>query len=129
MCENMECSSRVTYEWGICLFDITTLKFYLCKIEEDAVKFIPHSQGSQKTYNSFNKIKTILYNICPEEIICIKQNFPESMINFINDLTSKPIISYIKYNYKFNELNDLCQIYFGKDFQWDKIIIKQFSNE
>ena len=51
------------------------------------------------------------------------------MINFINDLTSKPIISYIKYNYKFNELNDLCQKYFGKDFQWNKIIIKQFSNE
>ena len=43
MGDYMECSSRVTYEWGICLFDITTLKFYLCKIEEDAVKFIPHS--------------------------------------------------------------------------------------
>jgi DNA mismatch repair protein MSH6 len=52
------------------------------------------------------------------------------MINFINDLTSKPIISYIKYNYKFNELNDLCQKYFGKDFQkWDQVIYRQFTNE
>ena len=63
MGDYMECSSRVTYEWGICLFDVTTLKFYLGKIEEDVVKFIPHSQGSQTTDKSFNKIKTILYNI------------------------------------------------------------------
>ena len=36
----------------------------------------------------------------------------------------------IKYNYKFNDLNDSCQKYFGEDFQkWDKVIVKLFSNE
>ena len=128
--ENMENASRTGYEWGICLFDVTTLKFYLGKVEEDTIKYIPKSQGSQSTDSTFNKIKTILYNISPEEIICVKQNMPESMISFINDLSCKPIITYIKYNYKFNELNDLCQKYFGKDFQkWDKVIVKQFSNQ
>ena len=41
--DDMDNISRNGYEWGICIFDVTTLKFYLCKIEEDAVKFIPHS--------------------------------------------------------------------------------------
>ena len=128
--DNMDNISRTGYEWGICLFDVTTLKFYLGKIEEDSTKFIPMSQSSQTTDSTFNKIKTILYNIAPEEIICVKQNLPEIMSSFINDLTNRPIITYIKYNYKFNELNDLCQKYFGKDFQkWDPIIVKQFSNE
>ena len=128
--DNFDNISRTSYEWGICLFDVTTLKFYLGKIEEDESKFIPHSQGSQTGDNSFNKIKTILYNISPEEIICVKNNLPESITSFINDLTTKPIITYIKYNYKFNELNDLCQKYFGKDFQrWDQVIYKQFTNE
>ena len=128
--ENMDNISRIGYDWGICLFDVTTLKFYLGKIEEDSSKFIPRSQSSQTTDSTFNKIKTILYNISPEEIICVKQNLPENISSFINDLTTKPIITYIKYNYKFNELNDLCQKYFGKDFQkWDEVIIKQFSNE
>ena len=128
--DNIDAISRTSFEWGICLFDVTTLKFYLGKIEEDESKFIPHSQGSQTGDNSFNKIKTILYNISPEEIICVKNNLPESITTFINDLTTKPIITYIKYNYKFNELNDLCQKYFGKDFQkWDQVIYKQFTNE
>ena len=128
--DNIDNISRTGYEWGICLFDVTTLKFYLGKIEEDSTKFVPKSQGSQTTDVSFNKIKTILYNISPEEIICVKQNMPESMSSFINDLATKPIVTYIKYNYKFNELNDLCQKYFGKDFQkWDQVIVKQFSNE
>ena len=128
--DNFDNISRTSYEWGICLFDVTTLKFYLGKIEEDESKFIPHSQSSQTGDNSFNKIKTILYNISPEEIICVKNNLPESITSFINDLTTKPIITYIKYNYKFNELNDLCQKYFGKDFQkWDQVIYRQFTNE
>ena len=128
--DNLDNISRTSYEWGICLFDVTTLKFYLGKIEEDESKFIPHSQSSQTGDNSFNKIKTILYNISPEEIICVKNNLPESITSFINDLTTKPIITYIKYNYKFNELNDLCQKYFGKDFQkWDQVIYRQFTNE
>ena len=128
--DNLDNISRTSYEWGICLFDVTTLKFYLGKIEEDESKFIPHSQGSQTGDNSFNKIKTILYNISPEEIICVKNNLPEAITSFISDLTTKPIITYIKYNYKFNELNDLCQKYFGKDFQkWDQVIYKQFTNE
>jgi DNA mismatch repair protein MSH6 len=128
--DNLDNISRTSYEWGICLFDVTTLKFYLGKVEEDESKFVPHSQGSQTGDNSFNKIKTILYNISPEEIICVKNNLPESITSFINDLTTKPIITYIKYNYKFNELNDLCQKYFGKDFQkWDQVIYRQFTNE
>ena len=128
--DNIDCISRTGYEWGICLFDVTTLKFYLGKVQEDAAKFIPRSQGSQTADNSFNKIKTILYNIAPEEIICVKQNMPESISSFINDLTNKPIITYIKYNYKFNDLNESCQKYFGEDFQkWEKVIVKQFSNE
>ena len=128
--DNLDNITRTGYEWGICLFDVTTLKFYLGKIEEDDTTFIPHSQGSQTIDNSFNKIKTILYNISPEEIICVRNNIPEAITSFIGDLTTKPIVTYIKYNYKFNDLNDLCQKYFGKDFQnWDKVIYNQFTNE
>ena len=128
--ENLDNITRTGFEWGICLFDVTTLKFYLGKIEEDDSTFIPHSQGSQTIDNSFNKIKTILYNISPEEIICVRNNLPEAITSFINDLTNKPIITYIKYNYKFNDLNDLCQKYFGEDFQkWDRVIYNQFLNQ
>ena len=128
--DNFENKYKTSIEWGICLFDVTTLKFYLGKIEENDDKFIPHSQSSQTDENSFNKIKTILYNISPDEIICPKNNLPESIINFINNLSSKPMITYLKNNYKFNDLNTLCQKYFGTDFQtWDKVIYNQLINE
>ena len=117
-------------EWGICIFDITTLKFYMGKIQEDDNKFLPKSQSTQSCENSYSKIKTILYNTAPEEIICVRQNLPVNIMSFINDLASKPIITNLKYTYKFNELNELCRKYFGEDFQnWDEIITKQFSNE
>ena len=83
--DNFETKCKASIEWGICLFDVSTLKFYLGKIEEEDDKFIPHSQTSQTDENSFNKIKTILYNISPEEIICSKNNLPDSIIYFINN--------------------------------------------
>ena len=61
--DNDEIISKTYIEWGICLFDVTTLKFYLGKIEEDESIFIPHSQSCQTGENSFSKIKTFLYNI------------------------------------------------------------------
>ena len=56
---NIDNISRNGYEWGLCLFDVTTLKFYLGKIEEDSTIFVPKSQSSQTTDSTFNKIKTI----------------------------------------------------------------------
>lgn len=39
-------------------------------------------------------------------------------------------MTYIKNNYKFNDLNISCQKYFGNDFQtWDKVIYNQLINE
>ena len=50
-----------------------------------------------------NKIKKILYNISPEAVICAKNNLPETIISFTNNSASKPTVTYIKNNYKFND--------------------------
>ena len=116
--------------FGICIFDITTLQFYLGKIEEDPPKFTPKSQTSQMNESNYSKIKSLLYNIAPEEVICVSKNIPEIMMNFIKGLTSKPLINNLKNNYKYSELNDLCVKYFGEDFEkWNPLIINLFENE
>ena len=116
--------------WGFCIFDITTLQFYLGKIEEDPQKYSPKTQKSQRNENSYSKIKSLLYNISPEEIICVNKNIPDIMINFIKGLSSRPLINNIKNNYKYSELNDLCIKYFGKDFQkWNPLIVSLFADE
>ena len=75
--------------WGICIFDITTLHFYLGKIEEEPPKFTPKTQTSQKNESNYANIKSLLYNIAPEEIICVSKNIPEIMISFIKGLSIK----------------------------------------
>ena len=118
-----------TLTWGICIFDVTTLQFYLGKIEEDQPKFLPKTQTSQKNESNYLKMKSLLYNISPEEIICVNKNIPETMINFIKGLSSRPLINNIKNNYKYSELNDLCIKYFGSDFEkWNPLIISLFAN-
>ena len=115
--------------WGICIFDITTLQFYLGKIEEEKSKFLPKTQTSQKDESNYNKIKSLLYNISPEEIICANKNLPENIINFIKGLSSRPLINNIKNNYKYSELNDLCIKYFTDDFEkWNPLIVSLFAN-
>lgn len=116
--------------WGITIFDITTLQFYLGKIEEDPPKFIAKSQTSQINESNYSKLKSLLYNIAPEEVICVSKNIPEIMMNFIKGLTSKPLINNLKNNYKYTELNDLCVKYFGDDFEkWSPLIVNLFENE
>jgi len=116
--------------WGICIFDITTLHFYLGKIEEEPPKFTPKTQTSQKNESNYANIKSLLYNIAPEEIICVSKNIPEIMISFIKGLSSRPLINNLKNNYKYQELNDLCVKYFGDDFEkWNPLIIDLFKNE
>ena len=116
--------------WGICIFDITTLQFYLGKIEEEPPKFTPKSQTSQINESNYSKLKSLLYYIAPEEVICVSKNIPEIMMNFIKGLSSKPLINNLKNNYKYSELNDLCVKYFGEDFEkWNPLIISLFENE
>ena len=75
-------------------------------------------------------MKSLLYNIAPEEVICVSKNIPEIMMNFIKGLTSKPLINNLKNNYKYQELNDLCVKYFGDDFEkWNPLIVNLFANE
>ena len=85
--------------WGITIFDITTLQFYLGRIEEEPPKFTPKSQTSQINESNYSKLKSLLYNIAPEEVICVSKNIPEIMMNFIKGLTSKPLINNLKNNY------------------------------
>ena len=114
--------------WGICIFDITTLQFYLGKIEEDPPKYSPKTQASQKNESDYIKMKSLLYNISPEEIICVNKNIPETMMSFIKGLSSRPLINNLKNNYKYSELNDLCIKYFGNDFEkWNPLIIGLFA--
>ena len=47
--------------WGISIFDITTLQFYLGKIEEEPPKFTPKSQTSQINESNYSKLKSLLY--------------------------------------------------------------------
>lgn len=123
-------STSAQVVWGICIFDITTLQFYLGKIEEEKAKFSPKSQTSQSNESNYAKMKSLLYNIAPEEVICVSKNIPEIMMNFIKGLTSKPLINNLKNNYKYQELNDLCVKYFGDDFEkWNPLIVNLFANE
>ncbi len=126
-------------KWGICLFDVTTLKFYLGQIIEDLQSFSTKSNQSQtqtQTQSSylsninFNKLKTFLYNINPEEIICFRNNLPSKVNSFISSLSSKPLITSLKNTYNFNQLNTLCQKYFGEDFTtWNSILVNSFTHE
>lgn len=123
-------STSAQVVWGICIFDITTLQFYLGKIEEEKAKFSPKSQTSQSNESNYAKMKSLLYNIAPEEVICVSKNIPEIMMNFIKGLTSKPLINNLKNNYKYQELNDLCVKYFGDEFEkWNPLIVNLFANE
>ena len=52
-------NNKVQIIWGICIFDITTLQFYLGKIEEEPSKYTPKSQASQINESTYAKMKSL----------------------------------------------------------------------
>ena len=104
------------YEWGFVIFDVTTLKFYVGSILDDE--------------KSFNKILTLLYNIRPEEVILMRNNIPQYVLNFIQTLSSKPQLTYLRNDYSIITFNKQCTQYFGENLEnWDKTILKHISEE
>ena len=117
-------------EWGICIFDVTTLQFYLGNIIEDFQGSQNQSQSQNYIEGNYTKLITALYNLCPDELILIRNNIPNRALSFIKSLSSHPQINYIKNSYSLTDLNNLCQKYFGENFQkWNKTILDLFSNE
>ena len=115
-------------EWGICIFDVTTLQFYLGNIIEDIQSSQTQSQNSIE--GNYTKLMTALYNLCPDELILIRNNIPNRALSFVKSLSSHPQINYIKNSYSLSDLNNLCQKYFGENFQdWNQTILNLFSNE
>lgn len=112
-------------EWGITIYDVTTLKFYVGQIIEDNESICNDDQDG-----NYTKLKTMLYNICPDEIIMFRNNVPESVISFIKTLSSHPQITILKNDYDIKSLNTLTQHYFGEDFEkWSEVILTPISNE
>ena len=117
-------------EWGICIFDVTTLQFYLGNIIEDFQGSQNQSQSQNYIEGNYTKLMTTLYNLCPDELILIRNNIPNRALSFIKSLSSHPQINYIKNSYSLTDLNNLCQKYFGENFQnWNQTILDLFSNE
>ena len=117
-------------EWGICIFDVTTLQFYLGNIIEDFQGSQNQSQSQNYIEGNYTKLITALYNLCPDELILIRNNIPNRALSFIKSLSSHPQINYIKNSYSLTDLNNLCQKYFGENFQnWNQTILDLFSNE
>ena len=111
-------------EWGITIFDVTTLKYYVGQIEED------NENSNNPSDGNFTKLKTMLYNICPDEIIMFRSNIPESVIAFIKGLSCRPQLTTVKNDYEIKNLNALAQTYFGEDFEkWSDVILTPISNE
>ncbi len=117
-------------EWGICIFDVTTLQFYLGNVIEDIQGSQSQSQSQNYIEGNYTKLMTTLYNLCPDELILIRNNIPNRALSFIHSLSSHPQINYIKNSYSLTDLNNLCQKYFGENFQnWNQTILNLFSNE
>ncbi len=108
--------SNTVYSWGFVIFDVTTLKFYIGSfVEED---------------ESFSKIMTLLYNLKPEEVILMRNNLPNYILNFISSLSTKPQLTYLKNDYNVLLLNKICTKYFGSDIdKWQKSILNYVSEE
>jgi DNA mismatch repair protein MSH6 len=103
--------------WGFVVFDVSTLNFYFGELNET-------------DENTYTQIMTFLYNIRPEEVIVMKGNLPNYVINFITSLTSKPQLSVLKSDYNLISLQKLCKKYFGEDItKWNEIISNILMNE
>ncbi len=113
---NSNSESSDIYEWGFVIFDVTTLKFYVGSFTEEE--------------KSFNKILTLLYNIRPEEVILMRNNIPQYILNFLQTLSSKPQITYLRNDYNVILLNKICTNFFGENLDdWNKIVLKYISEE
>jgi len=106
----------IGYEWSFIIFDVTTVNFFFGRISQDD--------------ENFTKIKTLLYNINPQEVILIKNNLNDYILNFINSLSSKPLITKMKNDYTQLKLLTYIVKYFGeKRDEWNKILLSYIIEE
>ncbi len=106
----------IGYQWNFIIFDVTTINFFFGEISHDD--------------ENFTKIKTLLYNINPQEIIIPKNNLDEYIINFISSLASRPLISKLKNDYSLLSLLKLTIKYFGEErSSWNKTLLSHIKEE
>jgi DNA mismatch repair protein MSH6 len=102
--------------WGFTVFDLTTLCFYFGELIE--------------TDDTYNQIMTFLYNIRPDEVVIMKGNLPNYVLNFIATISSKPQITILKHDFNVILLQKICRKYFGDDMtKWNEIIANLLMNE
>jgi DNA mismatch repair protein MSH6 len=107
---------KTFYEWNFLIWDVTTLDFYFGRIEFDD--------------ENFTKIKTLLYNINPQEIIIQRNNIENYMENFMSSLSSNPQITKMKPGFSMLILFNLTNKYFGENkTNWDKLLINYINEE
>ena len=109
-------NETLKYDWFFILFDITTLNFFLGKILKDD--------------ENFHKIKTLIYNVNPHEVIISKNNIDDYILHFLNSLSSMPLITTLKNEYSVLSLYKITTKYLGEDSNlWNKILLKYISNQ
>lgn len=114
--ENIFDNPFVGYEWHFIIFDVTTVNFLFGFISQDD--------------ENYTKIKTLLYNINPQEVIIAKNNLEEYIINFINSLSSRPQITKMKNDFTMLNLFKQTIKHFGEDrSEWNKILLDHINQE
>lgn len=104
------------YEWNFLIFDVTTVKFYFGNIPDDD--------------ENYTKIKTLLYNINPHEVIIVKNNLDSYITNFISNLSSQPQITQMKNDFSLLSVFKVSSKYYGEDKKaWNPILLKYFKDE
>jgi DNA mismatch repair protein MSH6 len=113
---NINQNNKTFYEWNFLIWDVTTLDFYFGRIEYDD--------------ENFTKIKTLLYNINPQEIIIQRNNIENYMENFMSSLSSNPQITKMKPGFSMLNLFNLTNKYFGENKNnWDNLLINYINEE
>jgi len=114
--ENIFDNPFAGYEWHFIIFDVTTVNFFFGSIALDD--------------ENYTKIKTLLYNINPQEVIIAKNNIEDYMINFINSLSSRPQITKMKNDYTLLNLFKHTIKHFGENReQWNQTLLTHIKQE
>jgi DNA mismatch repair protein MSH6 len=114
--ENIFDNPFVGYEWHFIIFDVTTVNFLFGSISHDD--------------ENYTKIKTLLYNINPQEVIIQKNNLEDYIINFMHSLSSRPQITKMKNDFTLLNLFKLTIKHFGENrAEWNKTLLHHINEE
>ena len=94
--------------YGIIIVDLSTSKMLIHKINN---KSNTKQLNSQELYRN---LCSLLYKIAPSEIIFLRDNLKQELINFSNRLSSKPQVSSIKNSFTRINAENIIKKWFNK---------------